>query len=136
MLVPLLMEGSIWKILFTLRSDRLADHAGQIAFPGGRTEPGDTGPLQTALREACEEIGIRSEEVRPLGILDPVDTRTGFRIWPVVGILPWPLPLTISLPEVREVFLVPLEWLMQPANRSMRLADSAGRSTPASGAIF
>jgi 8-oxo-dGTP pyrophosphatase MutT (NUDIX family) len=123
-LVPLLKEGTIWKILFTVRSDHLADHGGQIAFPGGRTDPGDAGPLQTALREAREEIGVPSEEIRPAGILDPIDTHTGFRIWPVVGILRWPQQLTLSLPEVREVFFVPVEWLMRPDNSSWRPVDS------------
>jgi 8-oxo-dGTP pyrophosphatase MutT (NUDIX family) len=119
-LVPLVKDETVWKLLFTRRSNQLADHRGQVSFPGGHVETGDFGPLQTALRETCEEIGIRSEDIRPLGILDPADTRTGFRIWPVVCILKWPLELTLSSPEVREVFLVPVEWLMQPGNLTQR----------------
>jgi len=131
-LVPLLRDDTVWKLLFTRRSDQLADHRGQVSFPGGHVETGDSGPLQTALRETCEEIGIHSKDIRPLGILDPADTRTGFRIWPVVCILKWPLELTLSLPEVHEVFFVPVEWLMQPGNltrRSMESINGRAQST-------
>jgi 8-oxo-dGTP pyrophosphatase MutT (NUDIX family) len=113
-MVPLLKEDAVWKMLFTHRIDQLADHGGQVSFPGGRAEAGDFGPLQTALREAHEEIGVEVEDVRPMGILDPADTRTGFRIWPVVGVLKWPMGLKISPQEVREVFYIPVEWLMRP----------------------
>jgi 8-oxo-dGTP pyrophosphatase MutT (NUDIX family) len=101
-----------WKILLTRRGDQLADHRGQIAFPGGHAEEGDSGPLQTALREACEETGIAPGAVRPLGILDPVDTSSGFRIWPVVGIVSWPVELQPAPAEVVEAFWIPLDWLM------------------------
>jgi 8-oxo-dGTP pyrophosphatase MutT (NUDIX family) len=123
-LVPLLKDETVWKLLFTRRSNQLADHRGQVSFPGGHFETGDSGPLQTALRETCEEIGIRSEDIRPLGILDPADTRTGFRIWPVVCIMKWPFHLKLSLPEVREVFFVPVEWLMQGGNLTRRSMES------------
>lgn len=123
-LVSLVKDETVWKLLFTQRSHQLSDHRGQVSFPGGHVEPGDSGPLQTALRETCEEIGILSEDIRPLGILDPVDTRTGFRIWPAVGIMKWPLQLTLSSPEVREVFFVPVEWLMQGGNLSRRSMET------------
>lgn len=128
-LVPFLEEETGWKILYTQRSDQVADHRGQVSFPGGQGEAGDSGPLQTALREAGEEIGINPEAVRALGILDPVDTRTSFRIWPVVCVLKWPVPLVPSLPEVREVFFVPVEWLMQPENLSRRPVELTGGQT-------
>jgi 8-oxo-dGTP pyrophosphatase MutT (NUDIX family) len=124
-LVPLLKEEAVWKLLFTRRSEQLAEHGGQVSFPGGRAEAGDSGPLQTALREACEEVGISAEDVRPLGILDSAGTRTGFRIWPVACILKWPVKLTLSIPEVREVFFVPVEWLMQPGKFHWRNVESA-----------
>jgi 8-oxo-dGTP pyrophosphatase MutT (NUDIX family) len=129
-LVPLLKEEIVWKLLFTRRSEQLAEHGGQVSFPGGRAEAGDSGPLQTALREACEEIGLSAKDVRPLGILDPAGTRTGFRIWPVVCVLKWPMGLTLSLSEVREVFLVPVEWLMRPGNYHWRDVESANDGTP------
>jgi 8-oxo-dGTP pyrophosphatase MutT (NUDIX family) len=128
-LVPLIKEEAVWKVLFTRRSEQLADHGGQVSFPGGHVEAGDSGPLRTALREACEEIGILPEDIRTLGILDPADTRTGFRIWPVACILNWPVPMTLSLPEVREVFFVPVEWLMEPENLQWRPPDSASNKS-------
>jgi 8-oxo-dGTP pyrophosphatase MutT (NUDIX family) len=135
-LVPLLKEEGAWKLLFTRRSEQLADHRGQIAFPGGQVEAGDSGPLQTALREAGEELGVRSEDVQPLGILDPADTHTRFRIWPVVCILKWPVRLILSLPEVREVFFVPVAWLMEPGNYAWRTVESENARTQRRAAFF
>jgi len=135
-MVPLLKDHAAWKILFTERGDKLADHRGQVSFPGGRAEPGDPGPWQTALREAGEEIGVHSGDVRPLGILDPADTRTGFRIWPVVCLLNWPLEFALSRPEVREVFFVPVEWLMQPGNVEWRPAGSTSGREPSAAPFF
>jgi 8-oxo-dGTP pyrophosphatase MutT (NUDIX family) len=100
-----------WEVCFTRRSELLADHRGQIAFPGGRAESGDAGPLQTALRETCEEVGIAPDAVHPLGILDPVDTSSGFRVWPVIGVIHMPADPRPSSPEVAEAFWIPLEWL-------------------------
>jgi 8-oxo-dGTP pyrophosphatase MutT (NUDIX family) len=128
-LVPLLKEKAVWKLLFTRRSEQVADHRGQISFPGGHVEPDDSGPVQTALREASEEVGIRPEDVRPLGILEPVDTHTDFRIWPVVCILRWPVRLTLSSAEVREVFLVPVEWLMEPNRITWRTVEPSRAQT-------
>jgi 8-oxo-dGTP pyrophosphatase MutT (NUDIX family) len=135
-LVPLLKEEAVWKLLFTRRSESLAEHGGQISFPGGRAEEGDSGPLPTALREACEEIGISGEDIHPLGILEPEDTRTGFRIWPVVGIVHWPVELILSSPEVREVFLVPLDWLIQPGRSEWREVKSTHGGVPRRAPFF
>jgi 8-oxo-dGTP pyrophosphatase MutT (NUDIX family) len=130
-LVPLLKESGEWKLLFTERGEQLADHRGQVAFPGGRAEAGDSGPLETALREACEELGIPPERVTPIGTLKDIDTSTCFRIWPVVGILDWPMHLEPVLPEVREIFLVPLEWLRAPGRLERRPVGgtAGGRSS-------
>ncbi len=128
-LVVLWKDTEDWKLLYTRRGDQLADHRGQVAFPGGHVEAGDSGPLQTALREACEEVGIPSEQIDPLGILDPVDTSTGFRIWPVVCLLKQPAELKPALPEVREAFWIPLAWLMRKGRWEWRTVPSgAGRS--------
>jgi 8-oxo-dGTP pyrophosphatase MutT (NUDIX family) len=117
-----------WNLLYTRRSDRLADHSGQIAFPGGRAEQGDSGPLQTALREAHEEVGIPAAHVDALGILDPVDTSTGFRIWPVVGVLTGPTRPEPASPEVSEAFWIPLAWLSRKGRWEWRpAADASGR---------
>jgi 8-oxo-dGTP pyrophosphatase MutT (NUDIX family) len=110
-LVPIFRENGAWQILYTQRCDELVEHGGQIAFPGGTAEPGDDGPLTTALREVREELGIPAEAVHPLGLLDRVNTSTGYLITPVVGILSWPLPLALQSGEVCGAFRVPLEWL-------------------------
>jgi 8-oxo-dGTP pyrophosphatase MutT (NUDIX family) len=130
-LVPLLKESGEWKLLFTERGEQLADHRGQVAFPGGRAEAEDSGPLETALREACEELGIPPERVSPIGTLKDIDTSTCFRIWPVAGILDWPIRLEPAFPEVREIFLVPLQWLMEPGRLERRPVGgtAGGRSS-------
>jgi 8-oxo-dGTP pyrophosphatase MutT (NUDIX family) len=128
-LVVLQNEENVWKLLFTRRGKQLADHRGQVAFPGGHVEAGDSGPLQTALREASEEVGIPSDAVDPLGILDPVDTSTGFRIWPVVCLLSRPVVLKPAFPEVHEFFWIPLAWLMEKGRWEWKpVSSDTGRS--------
>ncbi|MBN2085347.1 MAG: CoA pyrophosphatase [Anaerolineales bacterium] len=126
-LILLRHRKDVWEVFFTRRSEQLADHRGQIAFPGGRAEPGDSGPLQTALREACEEVGIAPGAVQPAGILDPVDTSTGFRVWPVVGVLRLSANPRPSSPEVAEVFWIPLDWLAAEGRWEWRMV-SAGEN--------
>jgi 8-oxo-dGTP pyrophosphatase MutT (NUDIX family) len=111
-------------LLFTRRGDQLADHSGQIAFPGGRAETGDSGPLQTAIREAHEEVGIPPEHILPLGILDPVDTSTGFRVWPVAAMVTRPADVRIASPEVVEAFWIPLAWLREKGRWEWRTVPS------------
>lgn len=121
-LVPLLRaateESNIpqWHILLTKRSSTLSEHSGQIAFPGGRSDPDDSSPISTALREAQEEIGIESKNVHILGLIDSLLTITNYRITPVVGIIPWPAKLKLSHNEVERVFTIPLNWLAKPGN--------------------
>jgi 8-oxo-dGTP pyrophosphatase MutT (NUDIX family) len=122
-LILLRNRSNAWEVFFTRRSEQLADHRGQIAFPGGRAEAGDSGPLQTALREACEEIGLAPGAVRPLGILEPVDTSSGFRVWPVVGILRRPVEPRPSSSEVAEGFWIPLDWLAAEGKWENRRVD-------------
>jgi 8-oxo-dGTP pyrophosphatase MutT (NUDIX family) len=113
-LVPLLVpadEGEAARtadLLYTVRQPTLPTHAGQIAFPGGKRDPEDATALDTALREAREEVGIPSEAVTVLGLLDDIATPLGFTITPVVGAVRWPLELLPSQAEVAEVFTVPL----------------------------
>ena len=121
-LVLLRQEGGAWELLFTQRGEQIADHPGQVAFPGGHVEPGDSGPLATALREASEEVGIPATAVDSLGFLDPVDTATGFRIWPVVCVLKQSLALRPAPPEVRDIFWIPLDWLRKPGRWEWRPA--------------
>jgi 8-oxo-dGTP pyrophosphatase MutT (NUDIX family) len=103
-------------VLLTLRSAHLSSHAAQISFPGGKIDPQDAGPLDAALREAEEEVGLSRALVSPLGYLDAYLSRTGFRIVPVVGIVQPEFALTLNPGEVDEAFEVPLDFLMSPDN--------------------
>jgi 8-oxo-dGTP pyrophosphatase MutT (NUDIX family) len=115
-LVPIVRRQAELAVLLTLRTDHLPSHGGQIAFPGGKIEAGDEGPLAAALREAQEETGLDPRLVEPLGYLDIYQTRTGFRIVPVVGLVDPLARLSPAAGEVADVFEVPLRFLMDPLN--------------------
>ena len=87
-LIPFLQVKGQWHILFTRRTDTVADHKGQVAFPGGRADPGDLSPEFTALREAEEEIGLNPANISILGCLQELPTITNYSITPVVGVMP------------------------------------------------
>ncbi|MGB0671037.1 MAG: CoA pyrophosphatase [Rhodospirillales bacterium] len=116
-LVPVVGREDGLSILFTRRTDHLHHHAGQISFPGGRVEEGDTSLEDTALRETEEECGLDRRHISLLGRLDDYVTRTGFRITPVVGLVHPPFGLNPDTFEVAEIFEVPLAFLLDPANR-------------------
>lgn len=113
-------------LLLTRRTDTLRTHAGQIAFPGGRIDPGDDGPVAAALREAHEEIALPPPLVDVLGIADPWCTTTGYRVEPVVGIVPADLPLTPDAREVADLFEVPLAHVLDPRQHQLREAEWRG----------
>ncbi|MGB5082424.1 MAG: CoA pyrophosphatase [Burkholderiales bacterium] len=115
-LVPVVGRESGLTVLFTRRTAHLNDHAGQISFPGGRSEPGDASAAETALRETAEEIGLEASRVEVLGELPQYVTVTGYRVTPVIGLVVPPFELTPDEFEVAEVFEVPLEFLIDPAN--------------------
>lgn len=126
-LVGLVERAGETRVILTRRTEALAHHPGQVAFPGGRRDPRDSGLLQTALREAQEEISLRQEHVQPLGFIDPLPTFTGFMVLPVVARVS---TAHVSRPEpgeVAEVFEVPLAFLMDPRNLQVEHAQLAGR---------
>ena len=116
-LVPIVDRGDRPTVLFTRRTDHLKSHSGQISFPGGRVEERDPTPEATALRETREEIGLSETDVELLGRLGVRETGTGYRVVPVVGMLAPPLFLVPDENEVAEIFEVPLDFLIDPANR-------------------
>jgi len=112
-LVPLYVEsGQLWTLL-TKRSESLPHHRGQVAFPGGGLETGES-DWQAALRETEEELGFPAARVLRLGELDEVATPSGFRIVPCVGAMPYPFELSPSADEIDEVFSAPLAELASP----------------------
>lgn len=101
-------------VILTLRSQRLARHAGQVAFPGGRADEDDPSGVRTALREAEEEIGLAPAHVEPLGFLDRVDTISDYRVLPVVGLVDRAARLVADEVEVEAIFTVPLSTVLDP----------------------
>jgi 8-oxo-dGTP pyrophosphatase MutT (NUDIX family) len=95
-------------LLLTRRADSLRKHAGQVAFPGGKTDAEDVSAIETALREAQEEVAIPPQAVHVLGQLAPLDSNTGFKVTPIVGLLPPDLEFYANAEEVAEVFEIPL----------------------------
>jgi 8-oxo-dGTP pyrophosphatase MutT (NUDIX family) len=125
-LLPL-VPGPEPSLLLTRRTEQLARHSGQVSFPGGRAEPADLSPIETALRETMEETGIAPGFVTVAGYLDRYLTGSGFDIQPVVGVLAEGFALTPDAREVAEIFQVPLSFLMDPANRRRETRMWQGR---------
>jgi 8-oxo-dGTP pyrophosphatase MutT (NUDIX family) len=115
-LVPLVRRGDGLRVLLTERTAHLRDHAGQVSFPGGRSEPGDAHAAATALREAQEEIGLPPSHVEVIGELPAYATITHYRVTPVVALVEPPARLQLDPFEVAEAFEVPLSFLMTPAH--------------------
>jgi 8-oxo-dGTP pyrophosphatase MutT (NUDIX family) len=113
-------------VLLTQRSAHLNEHAGQISFPGGKIEATDASPLDAALREAEEEVGLTREFVDPIGYLDLYGTSFGFRILPTVARVKPGFKLRISPAEVDEAFEVPLAFLMNPAKHELHTKEFRG----------
>ncbi len=125
-LVPVLARQTGATVLLTQRTQGLKDHAGQIAFPGGKIEHTDKTPLHAAMREAFEEVGLPRQAIQPLGFMPPYFSVTGFKITPLVALVEPDMPLTINYGEVSEVFEIPLQFLMNPHNHAVENLDING----------
>ena len=123
-------EGVQPRLVLTVRTDNLQAHAGQVAFPGGRSDPGDGDALATALRESEEEIGLDRTLVTPLGYLDRFETISGFCVTPVVAKIAAEAQLYPAPDEVAEVFEVPLAFLLEPANLRRYTMEFRGHQRP------
>jgi 8-oxo-dGTP pyrophosphatase MutT (NUDIX family) len=120
-LIPMLRQDDYWHMLYILRAQVEGDmHSAQVAFPGGRLDPGETSAEQAALREAREEIALDTRGVRLLGHLEDFVTISNYQVTPVVGVIPWPTELHPDPREVQRAFTIPLIWLADPANREER----------------
>jgi 8-oxo-dGTP pyrophosphatase MutT (NUDIX family) len=125
-LVPLVQRADGLHVLLTRRTDHLRDHAGQISFPGGRSEPGDADPAATALREAQEEVGLAQGEVEVIGQMPTYTTVTSYVVTPVVALVRAPYTLALDSFEVAEAFEVPLQHLMNPGHHRRHVFSYAG----------
>ena len=126
-LVPIVV-GPELSLLLTRRTSHLSNHAGQISFPGGRAEASDADAVDTALREANEEIGLAREQVEVIGYLPKYFTVTRYEVTPVVALVHPPFALTPDPNEVAEAFEVPLEFILDPANHQKRSRPWEGRT--------
>ncbi|SFO96139.1 CoA pyrophosphatase [Tranquillimonas alkanivorans] len=119
-LVPFVVEDGEVRVVLTKRSSALKHHPGQVAFPGGKVDAGDDGPVGAALREAEEEVGLPRESVEVLGELPSHETVTGFRVTPVLGWIERPFIPRPEPGEVEEVFTVPFDHLADPSRYTIQ----------------
>jgi 8-oxo-dGTP pyrophosphatase MutT (NUDIX family) len=125
-LLPIIDRPGGLTVLLTLRAPNLRAHSGQVAFPGGKIDAGET-PHDAALREAQEEIGLEARFVESLGWLDPFFTGTGFRVAPLVALVEPSFVLTVNKLEVDEVFETPFPFLMDATNHRLEEREWQGR---------
>lgn len=123
-LVPLVLRAGQLAVLLTQRTDHLADHAGQISFPGGRAEPEDADAIATALRETEEEVGLARRHIEVIGSLPTYTTVTNFVVTPVVALVEPDFTARPDPVEVAAVFEVPLAFLMNPAHHQRHAFES------------
>ena len=125
-LVPIVVREQL-TVLLTQRSHEMPSHPGQISFPGGKMDPCDATPVDCALREAHEEIGLEADRIEPLGFLDSYRTGTGFQISPVVAFVTPGFTPVLDPREVLEVFEVPLAFLMDETNHQQDSREWRGK---------
>lgn len=115
-LILLVKYNKKWNIIYTRRTHSVSTHQGEVSFPGGTYEEEDKMLLRTALRETREEIGIKSDNIKILGGLDPFKTITNYLVYPFVGVILDLVKFKINENEVERVFLIPIEWLKDKSN--------------------
>lgn len=128
-LIPVVDHGDASTVILTKRADKLKNHSGQIAFPGGRIDPGDASVEAAALRETVEEIGLTQDYIDVIGRLPDYVSGSGYRIAPVLGVVRPGFHLSVNADEVDDIFEVPLGFLMDPANhgRASRVWENQER---------
>lgn len=119
-LIPILTFKKDLEILLTKRSNNLKNHPGQIAFPGGKKDQIDSSPIETALRETQEEVGLNPKNVEIIASLPSHKTATGFVIKPYLGLINQPFSETLRQGEVDEIFTVPYEYILNEKNFSIQ----------------
>jgi 8-oxo-dGTP pyrophosphatase MutT (NUDIX family) len=127
-LVPIVARPEGLSVILIQRPDTMAAHPGEVSFPGGKVEAADPSPVETALREAEEEIGLARAHVEVLGFLDSYQVGSGFRIVPVVGLATPPFTLDLDRREVADAFEVPLAFLMDGGNHEKRSREARGKT--------
>jgi 8-oxo-dGTP pyrophosphatase MutT (NUDIX family) len=126
-LVPLVTQGNELSVVLTQRTQEVAHHKGQVSFPGGMMEEIDPNIIETALREAEEEIGLSRNSVEVLGLLNDFCTPSGFCITPVVGFLPFTSSFVLNKTEVSGIFDVPLSFFLDPHNERREKRERSGK---------
>jgi 8-oxo-dGTP pyrophosphatase MutT (NUDIX family) len=127
-LVPLFQKEEECHLLFTKRSDEVKYHKGEISFPGGVVDEEDRELINTALREAHEEIGLKESDIQVIGLLDDIVTITEFIVTPIVGLFPYPYPFKVSEVEIAELIEVPLSFLLNKECLSERTILRGGQN--------
>ena len=127
-LVPLFQKDGDCHLLFTKRSEEVKYHKGEISFPGGVVDEEDKELINTALREAHEEIGLKESDVQIIGVLDDIVTITEFIVTPIVGLFPYPYLFKVSEAEIAELIEVPLSFLLDENCFSEREIFRGGRN--------
>lgn len=115
-LIPFVYTNDEWHLLFTKRTNGVATHRGEISFPGGAAEDEDKDLIQTAIREACEEIGLCEDSIHVIGVMQPVPTVSNYCVLPVISTVKWPQVLRLNPTEVENILLIPVNWLKQDDN--------------------
>jgi len=129
-MIPLIFFEGDWHVVLTKRSEKVVEHRGQVAFPGGGKEASDKDLQWTALREMQEEIGVDPKDVMVFGYLCDMPIITKYIVRIFVGQIPWPYPLVISEEEVESVFTLPIRWLADPKHHNIQYRSFAGREFP------